>query len=85
MKIIRISAIWCPACLVMKKVWKNIDTSKYEIIDYDYDMDTLEIEKYNVGKILPVYIFMNDDKEIKRIVGEISIDKLKKELDDINE
>ncbi len=83
MKIIRISAIWCPACLVMKKVWKNIDTSNFEVIDYDYDMDNIEIEKYNVGKILPVYIFMDNNKEIKRLVGELSLDKLQKEIEEI--
>lgn len=83
MKIIRISAIWCPACLIMKKVWKNIDTSDWEIIDYDYDMDNYEVEKYNVGKILPVCIFMDNDTEIKRLVGEISLDKLKREIEEI--
>ena len=83
MKIIRISAIWCPACLIMKKVWKNIDVSNFEIIDYDYDMDNTEIEKYNVGKILPVYIFIDNDKEIKRLVGELSLDKLKKEIEEL--
>ena len=46
MKIIRISAVWCPACLVMKGVWKKIDTSSYEIIDYDYDIDSEIIEIY---------------------------------------
>lgn len=83
MKIIRISAIWCPSCLVMKKVWKNVNLDNFEIIDYDYDMDGLEIEKYNVGKVLPVYIFMNGDNEIKRLVGEISLDKLRKEIEEI--
>lgn len=83
MKIIRISAIWCPACLVMKKVWKSIDVSNFEVIDYDYDMDSIEIEKYNIGKILPVYIFMDKDKEVKRLVGELSLDKLKKEIGEL--
>jgi hypothetical protein len=27
MKVIKIGAIWCPGCLVMKKVWKNINAS----------------------------------------------------------
>ena len=30
MKIIKVGAIWCPGCLVMKKVWNNI------LKDYDY-------------------------------------------------
>ena len=38
MKIIKISAIWCPGCLVMKKVWKNIlnDYQDLNIIDIKY-------------------------------------------------
>ena len=31
MKIIKIGAIWCPGCLVMKKVWKNIITNYPDI------------------------------------------------------
>ena len=80
MKIIRISAVWCPACLVMKGVWKKIDTSSYEIIDYDYDIDSEIIKEYNVGKVLPVYIFMNNDKEIGRVVGELSLSKLEERI-----
>ena len=36
--------------------------------DYDYDFD--DIEKFNVGKILPVFIFYKVDKEITRLCGE---------------
>ena len=41
MKIIKIGAMWCPGCLVMKKVWKNIlsDYPELNIIELDYDMD----------------------------------------------
>ena len=31
MKIIKIGAIWCPGCLVMKKVWNNI-TSDIDLL-----------------------------------------------------
>jgi len=72
MKIVRISAIWCPACIVMKKVWKNIE-EKYSDIEYadlDYDMDEDEVTTLNVGSLLPVSIFYKDDKEIYRLNGE---------------
>ena len=29
-----------------------------------------EVKKYNVGKILPVFIFFKDDKEVGRLNGE---------------
>ncbi len=72
MKIIKINAIWCPACLVMKKIWTKIESNYKDIeyINYDYDMDEDMVEKYNVGSILPVTIFFKGDKEVSRLNGE---------------
>ena len=72
MKIIRISAVWCSGCLVMKKIWKNIEELYPNItyVDYDYDLDEEEIKKYNIGDIVPVNIFIKNDKEIDRLIGE---------------
>lgn len=73
MKIVKISAIWCGGCLVMNKVWENLKKN-YENIEFatlDYDMDEEEVKKYNVGDILPVFIFYKDDIEVKRINGEV--------------
>ena len=73
MKIVKIGAIWCPGCLVMKKIWKNIENNynDLEIEELDYDMDSLEVGKYNPGKVLPVVIFMSSDGlELERLVGE---------------
>lgn len=78
MKIIKIGAIWCPGCLIMKKVWNNIlKDYNLNIIELDYDMDNVDVNKYNVGKILPVTIFMDDnDNELERLVGEQKESKL---------
>lgn len=73
MRIIKISAVWCPGCLVQKPIYKEIkkDYPQYNIEEYDYDMDEDVIEKYNVGDKLPVLIILDDnDKEIKRLTGE---------------
>ncbi len=72
MKIIKIGALWCPACLIVNKALKKIDV---EVISYDYDLDE-EVKKYNVGKILPVLIFEKDGKEITRLVGEVSLNEI---------
>ncbi|MBO5096263.1 MAG: thioredoxin family protein [Bacilli bacterium] len=71
MKIVRISAMWCPACLVMRPIMNEIESifPNIEHIEYDYDLDEEEISKYNVGDILPVFI-LEDDKELVRIIGE---------------
>jgi len=84
MKIIKIGAIWCPGCLVMKKVWKNIenDYNDIEIIDLDYDIDTDRIKEYNIGNILPVVIFLDkDSQEIARLIGEQKENKLRETID----
>ena len=72
MKFIKINAVWCPACIVTNKIWKDIkkDYSDIEIEELDFDFDEEEVEKYNVGEILPVVIFMYEDKEVERLIGE---------------
>lgn len=84
MKIIKISAIWCPGCLVMKKVWKNIlnDYQDLNIQELDYDMDSEEVAKYNPGKVLPVTIFLdNNGKELTRLIGEQKENIIKDNID----
>ena len=85
MKIVRISALWCSGCLVMKKIWIDIE-KKYndiEYFDYDYDYDYEEIEKYNIGKIVPVNIFFKDGKEITRLIGEKSINEVEEVIKEV--
>lgn len=78
MKIIKIGAIWCPGCLVMKKIWKNITSKKeLDILELDYDIDNEEVSKYNVGNILPVVIFLDDNNnELERLIGEQKEEKI---------
>lgn len=83
MKIVMINAMWCPGCIVMHKVWNEIkkEYSDIEFISYDYDMDEEIVKAFNPGDILPITIFMKDDREVDRLNGE----KSKKELVDIIE
>ena len=69
MKIIKISAIWCPACIITTNALNKLkDNYSFELEELDYDFD--DVEKYDVGDILPVLIFVKDDKEIDRLIGE---------------
>ena len=72
MKIIRISAIWCGSCIGMKNVWNEIvKTNDLDITNYDIDFDSEEVKKYDVGNILPVAIFLDDDgNELDILIGE---------------
>ena len=85
MKIIKINAMWCPGCLISKSIWNDIETEfpNNEYISLDYDMDEEEVNKYNVGDILPVVVLIKDDKEIKRIIGEKSKKEILDEIGDI--
>lgn len=78
MKIIKVGAMWCPACLIMNKRLKEIENNyNIEIINYDYDLDEDIVSKYNVGEVLPELIFVNEkEEEIKRLIGEQTINNI---------
>ena len=84
MKVIKIGAIWCGGCLVMNKIWKEL-TSKYNFSyeELDYDMDEEEVKKYDVGKTLPVFIVLDNDKEVDRIIGEVSLEEFEEKLKEV--
>ena len=71
MKLIKISAIWCPSCLIMEKVWKELqeELPNIEYVSYDYDLDD-EVDSYNPGDVLPIIILENNKEELTRFIGE---------------
>ena len=84
MRIIKIGAVWCPGCLVMKKVWKNImnDYPNLDIDNLDYDMDNIKVSGYHAGKVLPIVIFVDKDgNELERLIGEKSEEELRRMID----
>lgn len=75
MKIVKISAIWCSSCIIMKSRFNEVIKDKdIKVISLDYDVD--DIESYNVGEILPVFIKIKNGSEIDRLVGEHSISEI---------
>lgn len=71
MKIIKVGALWCPACLITNNELNKIKESyNIEVIEYDYDFDEEKVKELNIGTILPELIFIKDDKEIDRLIGE---------------
>ena len=82
MKIVRISAIWCSSCIIMKSKFNEVIKDKdITLIDLDYDMD--DISNYNVGETLPVYIKFVEDEEDSRLVGEHSKEEIRKFIGEI--
>lgn len=84
MKIIKISALWCPACLITNKAIDKIkEEQNIEVENLDYDFDEDEVKKYNVGTTLPVLIFMDRDKELFRLIGEKNYEEIMKAVGDV--
>ena len=77
MKILRVSAIWCPSCIIMRPIYDEI-VNKYnlESKELDYDFDEEEVSKLDVGKKLPVAILYKDDNELVRIIGEKKLEEI---------
>ena len=78
-KIIVISAVWCPSCLILKKNINKLlsEFNDIEVDTYDYDFDEDIVKEYNVGDKLPVIIY-ND----KRLIGEKSYEEIVNFLED---
>ena len=87
MKIIKIGALWCSACLVtnnaLDKFIKENNNVELETLDYDFDEE--EVKKYEPGEVLPVLIFEKNGKEVLRLKGEKSYDDIVKAVGDLNE
>ena len=77
MKVVKINSLGCPSCIIMNKVFNKIkEKYTFDLEELDYDFD--EIDEYEPGNILPIYIFYKDNKEITRLVGEHKLEELEK-------
>ena len=87
LKIVRISAMWCPACIIMNKFWSNVEKefSNIEFVTYDLDMDEDVVKEYTPGDILPVLVAFEDGKELKRTVGEKNLEDTMKFIEEVVE
>lgn len=79
MKVIKIGAVWCSGCLVMKPRWQEIEKEnpwiKAEYYDYDKNKDITK--KYKIGNKIPVFIWLDKKgKELERQIGQIKKEKL---------
>lgn len=79
MKILKIGAVWCPGCLVMKPRFAEIEKENpwLETKYYEFDDSKEVVEKYGIKDSLPVFIFLDkEENEILRLEGEVEKDKL---------
>lgn len=86
MKVVKITALWCSACLIMNKRWDEVlKQKKIETVSLDIDMDEEEVKQYEVGDVLPIFILFKREKEVKRIVGEKTTGELLSILKEVEE
>ena len=54
MKIVKIGAMWCPACIITNKYWNDIKKEFNDILfdDLDIDMNEEETSKYDINEIV---------------------------------
>ncbi len=75
MTILKIGAVWCPGCIVMRPIWEEIEREMPELKTeyFEYDDHPEIAEKYNIGGEIPVFIFLDQQgNEFHRIVGQKS-------------
>jgi len=85
MKLLKIGAVWCPGCLIMKPRLQEIEKEipELETEFYDFDKDKEVMEKYHIDHKLPVFIFLDkEEKEILRLTGEIDKEELVSVIND---
>ncbi len=88
MKVIKFTAVWCPACIIMNNRWDKIvkECDWVECESYDYDQAVEAVGKYNIGRDIPVFIFLDKSgAEILRLQGEIDRKELVKLLEEHRE
>ncbi|MFH1790120.1 MAG: thioredoxin family protein [bacterium] len=78
MKVLKIGAVWCLECRIMKPRWHEIEAEnpnlKTEFLDYDENPDI--IKKYNITE-MPSFIFLDSiGNEIERVGGDVPKQKL---------
>ena len=91
MKVIEITAIWCPSCLVMRPIYEKI-YEKYNLDVTKLDYDTDDIKEYNKveiyrQKITYLESITNNEhiiKDNKKLISDLSVE-LSKEYENKKE
>jgi thioredoxin 1 len=73
-KVIKFSASWCGPCKMLTKTLQNIIT-EVEIEEIDVDQSRELAQQYRVRGV-PTLVMVEDDTELKRIVGVKSKEEL---------
>ena len=82
-KVLKFSATWCGPCRVLGETLSKVEDVTIENVDVDNNEELCE--KYNIRSV-PTLIFLNNEnKEVGRSVGNISLDAFYNKLKELNE
>lgn len=77
-RIEKFGAVWCGPCKMLDKTLEQL--TEVDVVKYDVDeYEDLTTEK-GIRNI-PVLIFYNGDKEVDRLIGSVSLNKINEIID----
>lgn len=85
-KIILVTALWCPSCLIMRPRYQTVVSSRANLTmeEFDYDENPQIVKSKKISSTLPVAIIYDEQgREILRLVGEISLKKLVEKIEQL--
>lgn len=82
-KVLKFLATWCAPCRALGETLSKVEDVTIENVDVDNNEELCE--KYNIRSV-PTLIFLNNEnKEVGRSVGNISLDSFYNKLKELNE
>jgi thioredoxin 1 len=80
--VIKAFATWCPHCAKMKPIFEQLEKelgSKYMFTEFDVDEAKELTQQFSIQS-LPTFVFLKNNKEVSRVIGEMSAEDLKKAI-----
>lgn len=75
-KVLRFTASWCGPCKALAPIVETVKGDiPVDVIDIDEEVNVVLATKFGVRGV-PTLVMLDDDKEVKRLVGMTSKDKL---------
>ena len=77
-KIEKFGATWCGPCKVLDRTLQQV--TEVDVIKYDVDEYEDLAEEKGIRNV-PVLIFYDGDKEVERLIGAVSLNKINEIID----
>ena len=74
----KFGAAWCGPCKVLDRTLQQI--TEVEVVKYDVDEYEDLAEEKGIRNV-PVLIFYDGDKEVERLIGAVSLNKINEIID----